>query len=130
MRYLIAVAFFVATCGLAAQQDASEPPPRYDVSKEIAVNGVVQETSEFRCPVTGTVGSHMLVQAGTDTLQVHITSVKFMRENEISFKQGDEVRMLGNRVVFGGKPAFLPRTITVGRISYFFRTRAGMLIWW
>src|SRR5262249_19315772 len=130
MRYLMAVALLFATCGLTAQQNPTEPAPRYDVSKEIVVNGVVQETSEFRCPVTGTVGSHMLVQAGTDTLQVHITSVKFMRENEISFKQGDEVQMLGNRVVFGGKAAFLPRYITVGKTTYFFRTPAGMLIWW
>jgi hypothetical protein len=130
MKSIMVIALLMMTCGLLAQQNPSEPAPRYDVSREIVVKGVVQETSEFQCPVTGTVGSHMVVQAGTDTLQVHITSAKFMRENEISFKQGDEVRMLGNRVVFAGKAAFLPRSITVGRTTYFFRTPAGMLVWW
>ncbi|MCI0352116.1 MAG: hypothetical protein L0Z53_22075 [Acidobacteriales bacterium] len=130
MKRIMAVALLATACGVAAQQAPSEPAPRYDVAKEIVVKGVVQETSEYQCPVTGTVGAHMLVQSGPETLQVHITSAKFMRVNEISFKQGDEVRMLGNRVVFNGKPAFLPRSITVGRITYFFRTPGGMLVWW
>jgi hypothetical protein len=126
MRYIMAIALLITASALVAQEAA----PAYDVSKEIAVKGMVQGTSEYRCPVTGTVGAHMAVLTEQETLQVHISSVKFMRENEISFKEGDEVRMLGNRVMFAGKPSFLPRSITVGRTTYFFRTPAGMLIWW
>jgi hypothetical protein len=126
MKYIMAIALLITASALVAQEAA----PRYDVSREIVVKGVVQATSEYQCPVTGTVGAHMAVLSDAEMLQVHISSVKFMRENEISFKQGDEVRMLGNRVVFAGKAAFLPRSITVGRTTYFFRTPAGMLVWW
>lgn len=130
MKYILAIALLMMAVTLAAQQNLSQAAPTYDVSKEIIVKGVVQATSEYRCPVTGTVGAHMDVLSDAETLHVHISSVKFMRENEVSFKQGDEVRMLGNRVVFAGKPAFLPRTISVGRTTYIFRTPAGMLVWW
>ena len=130
MKYIMAIALLFTASALVAQHNPAEAAPVYDVSKEIVVKGVVQATTEYRCPITGTVGAHMDVLSAAETLQVHISSVKFMRENEVSFKQGDEVRMLGNRVIFAGKPAFLPRTITVGRTTYIFRTPAGMLVWW
>lgn len=129
MNYMMAIALLVTT-GLVAQQPPAESAPGYDVTKEMVVNGVVQETSEYQCPVTGTKGSHMAVKTTTETLQVHIAPVRFMREYEVSFKPGDEVKMVGTRIVFDGKPAFLPRSITAGRITYIFRTPGGMSIWW
>ena len=65
MKYMVAIALLITASVLVAQEAA----PTYDVSKEIVLKGVVQETREYRCPVTGTVGAHMAVLSDAETLE-------------------------------------------------------------
>lgn len=128
MRYIAIIAILLAVA-VVAQQTPREQVPRYDVSKEIAVKGVVQEITDYRCPVTGTVGSHLMIQTGQEMLEVHVAPAKFMREYEVLINKGNEVSMLGNRFTFAGKAAFVPRSITVERTTYFFRDKQGGPVW-
>lgn len=130
MKLIIVVTLLFAAITLVAQQaDQAQPVPRYDISKEIAVKGSVQNVTQYQCPVSGTLGAHLGVLTKEELLEVHVAPSRFLREFEIAFNPGDEVQMVGNRFEYGGKIAFVPRSITVKKNTYFFRNQKGSPVW-
>jgi hypothetical protein len=44
----------------------------YATTSEQTMHGLVVETRDFECPVTGTVGSHLTVKNETGSIEVHL----------------------------------------------------------
>jgi hypothetical protein len=136
LRVLL-VLVLVALAGVTAtSQEEKKPPlpsiPKYEPLSEVTLQGRVQEVKEYHCPISGTLGSHIVVKeegVGAGVVEVHLAPVAFLKEYDIAIKSGDLVTIVGVRVVFDGKPAMLAKTVTVERDTYAFRNNKGMPLW-
>lgn len=113
--------------------------PKYDPSNQVTLVGTVQHVKEYSCPISGTIGSHLSVNAGDGSgpVEVHLAPAAFMKEYSILIKPGDEVTIVGMKTVFAGKTAMLAKTVTLNRNvnketyldTYAFRNEKGNPLW-
>lgn len=126
---LAAVAGMVG--GLIAQDKAAQNHATYvyNTTDQVTVEGTVQEVKDYKCPVTGTVGSHITVKTSGDAIEVHLAPVTFMKEYEMVLHAGDNVKVVGAKILFEGKPALLAKTVKVGQETFTFRDEKGKPLW-
>ena len=101
----------------------------YDVSSSKITSGTVLEVKEYNCPVSGTVGSHILLKRSGDIIEVHLAPAKFLKQYEIVINKGDQVAIEAAPILFEGKPALLARTVAIGNSTYAFRDTRGNPLW-
>ena len=120
---------FLLTVTLAwAQAPASAP--KYDLAKEVTIKGVVQEVKDFKCPVSGGMGAHLIVKTDKGLVTVHLALSKFLSEYGFSFAKGDEVVIIGVKAKVGDdENAILARKIDRGNESFTFRDKNGKPLW-
>jgi len=135
VRAMLLVAL-MSLMGTKVVSQEPKPPvpttPKYEPLSEVTLQGRVVEVKEYQCPISGTLGSHLVVKeagVGTGVVEVHLAPVKFMKEYEIVIKPGDTVTIVGMRTVFDGKPAMLAKTIAVERDTYAVRSNKGTPLW-
>jgi hypothetical protein len=71
---LAGVAFIVTTSAAAPAQKAETAVvvPKYDRAAEATFKGTVEEVRNRQCPVSGGMGSHLILKlAGGNTIEVH-----------------------------------------------------------
>jgi len=115
-------------CG-AQQKPATADVPKYDVDSQQTISGTIQEVKDYPCPVSGSLGTHLAIKAGSEILEAHLAPAAFLKEYGISFKVGDSVKVAGVRLMFDGKPAILVREITMGDVTVTFRDDKGRPAW-
>lgn len=129
---IVLLLFFAgAACSVIAQDKAAPAHGSfvYNADDQVTVEGVVQEVKDYKCPVSGTIGSHIAVKNATGTIEVHLAPATFLKDNEMVFHTGDQVKLVGAKIQFEGKPALLARTATVGHTTFTFRDAQGKPIW-
>jgi len=104
-------------------------PPSYDFATETTVRGVVQEVQEFNCPVSGNLGTHLIVQTANGPIQVHVAPERFLRGNGLSFAKGDQVEIVGARFNYKGADTLIARKISRGNETFAFRKTSGKPVW-
>jgi len=104
--------------------------PKYDPATEAVFKGTVEEVRDRQCPVSGGMGSHVILKLenGT-TIEVHLASTKFMKEYELVFSPGDELEIKGSKVVFEGVETIFAREVKRGNDVYVFRDKDGKPVW-
>jgi hypothetical protein len=112
-----------------AQEKNSQDKYPYDPAKQITLSGKIQETKDYRCPVSGTLGSHFTIKGEGESLEVHLAPASFMKDYEIKFRSGEEVKVVGVKIDFEGKPALMARSVTIGNETYVFRDEKGKPLW-
>jgi DNA/RNA endonuclease YhcR with UshA esterase domain len=115
-------------CG-AQQKPTTSDMPKYDVASQQTISGTIQEVKDYPCPVSGSLGTHLAIKAGSEILEAHLAPAAFLKEYGISFKVGDSVKVVGVRAMFDGKPAILVREITMGAVTATFRDDKGRPAW-
>jgi len=119
--------------GLALMSQEKNPPAQhnyaYDQASQQTLDGLVVETKDYSCPVSGTVGSHITVKGDISSIEVHLAPASFMKQYEIMIRKGDRVTVVGSKINFEGKPALIARSVTVGRETYNFRSPKGIPLW-
>ncbi|MFZ1138200.1 MAG: hypothetical protein WB781_25640 [Candidatus Sulfotelmatobacter sp.] len=103
--------------------------PVYSASNERTVQGVVQDVQEFYCPISGDVGTHLLVKAADGTFQVHVGPTRFLNDNKLSFSKGDQIQVVGSRIIYHGQEALIARTVVRGNQTLAFREPNGTPMW-
>ncbi len=122
--------FLGAACVLQSQDKAKPGNYPYDVSKQVTFTGRIQEARDYQCPVSGTVGAHITVKGvAGDAMEVHLAPASYLKDYDISFRPGDEAKIVGVKIDFEGKPALLARTVTVDNATYTFRDEKGRPLW-
>jgi len=101
----------------------------YDSAQQVTVSGKVQDVKEYQCRVSGTGGAHIVVKAENGTFEVHLAPIRFMKDYEIAFRTGDEVKITGAKIMFEGKPALMAKTVVVGNNTFMFRDPDGKPLW-
>jgi DNA/RNA endonuclease YhcR with UshA esterase domain len=112
-----------------AQQKTDGDLPKYDISQEAKFKGVVEEVKDRNCPISGGMGSHLMVKIDEKVYEVHVASTKFVKSFEVNFQKGDAVEITGVKTVFQNVDAILPREIKRGTDDFVFRDDKGKPIW-
>jgi DNA/RNA endonuclease YhcR with UshA esterase domain len=128
--FLLILTVFLTSLLAAAQKPASEPVPKYDKSTEAVFKGTVEEIRNRQCPVTGGMGSHLILRQNDGSLiEVHLALTKFIRQYDLVFQQGDVLEVTGVKVKFEGVDTIFARKIKRGGDEFLFRDNDGKPLW-
>lgn len=103
--------------------------PAYNPSQERTFSGTITEIKNYQCPVSGTIGAHIVVKGITDTVEVHLAPATFLTRYEIVLNPGDKVSVTGIKFNFQGKSAMIAGTVFDGQSTYTFRDLKGRPQW-
>jgi hypothetical protein len=104
--------------------------PKYDPTTEAVFKGTVQEVTDRQCPVSGGMGSHVLLKlADGSTIEVHLATTKFVKIYELVINKGDEIEVTGSKVKFEGVDTIFARQVKHGNDTYVFRDKDGNPVW-
>ena len=121
----------VALCGAAASAGAQTAPQAdgslYQVGREVTLVGTVSSVVENS--KTGPLGTHVMVQAASGLVDVHIGSAKYLTMNNLNLKTGDSVRILGENFAVGADTVFYARIVQDGTAAVAVRSPKGMPLW-
>jgi DNA/RNA endonuclease YhcR with UshA esterase domain len=127
---ILILAMGMATVSSVVAQKSNEAVPKYDVSSEAKFKGVVDEVKDRQCPISGGMGSHILLKLSDGKIiEVHLAATKFVKNYELVFNKGDEVEVTGTKVQFEGGDAILAREVKRGNDDFLFRDPQGKPIW-
>lgn len=128
--FLLTIAVLVGTLASAAQKSAGEPVPRYDKSTEAVFKGTVDQVRDRQCPVSGGLGSHLMLKQPDGTIiEVHLALTKFVTQYELVFHKGDVLEVTGVKVKFEGVDTIFARKIKRGNDEFLFRDNDGKALW-
>lgn len=127
----ILVLFAISSILLAASGTQTAPVvPKYDRSTEAVFQGTVQEVRDRQCPVSGGIGTHLVIKlADGKLIEVHVSTTHFVHEYELVFRPGDIVEVTGSKVKFEGVETIFVRKIKRGTEEFLFRDENGKPIW-
>ena len=129
LALVIGLLLIAGTSVAVAQTAAPHESYQYDTAQQQTVTGIVEAVTQYRCPVSGTVGTHITVKLTTGTIEVHLAPAKFLKDYEILINKGDEVEIRGAKIIFEGKPSLIAKTVTVDRTTFQFRDNNGKPLW-
>jgi len=127
----IILALFVATVpALAAQKPADGSVPKYDKTAEAVFKGTVDDLKDRQCPVSGGMGSHMMLKLANGTIiEVHLALSKFVTQSDLVFHKGDVLEITGVKVKFEGVDTIFARKVKRGEDEFLFRDNDGKPLW-
>ena len=114
----------------AAEKRPASTVPKYDKSTEAVFKGTVEEVKDRECPVSGGMGSHLILKLENgDSIEVHLSLTKFVTQYELVFHKGDLVEVTGVKVQFEGVDTIFARKIKRGEDEFLFRDTDGRPLW-
>jgi len=128
---LILALTVLATPAYAAQTTSPNATvPKYNPATEGVFKGAVEEVRDRQCPVSGGMGSHVILKLedGT-TIEVHLAATKFVKEYELVFNKGDVLEVTGSKVQFEGVDTIFAREVKRGNDLFVFRDKDGKPVW-
>jgi len=130
LRCILVLLMAVSSLTAAAQKSSSEPVPKYDKSTEAVFKGTVDDVKDRNCPVTGGMGSHLMLKLTEGgTIEVHLALTKFVNQYELVFHKGDVLEVTGVKVKFEGVDTIFARKIKRGQDEFLFRDGDGTPLW-
>jgi len=126
---ILALAATVAPA-FAAQAASGAGVPKYNPATESVFKGTVEEVRDRQCPVSGGMGSHVILKlADGSTIEVHLATTKFVNTYELVFSKGDQIEVTGSKVNFEGVDTVFAREVKRGSDVFVFRDKDGKPIW-
>jgi DNA/RNA endonuclease YhcR with UshA esterase domain len=128
---LILALVLIAIPAFAAQKtEATASVPKYDPATEALFKGTVVEVKDRQCPVSGGVGSHVVLKLGDGkTIEVHLAPTAFVKTYELIFKPGDQIEVTGVKVIFEDVETIFAREVRRGTDIFDFRDKQGRPAW-
>jgi hypothetical protein len=105
--------------------EALRPAPKYNRATETLVEGTVEEVKAYRGP-GGLMGTHLLVRTGNTTVDVHLGLPSLLGKDRVAFAPGDQIEVLGSKVLYRGGEALLARQIKRGEQVLTYRNAQGL----
>lgn len=110
-----------------AQPRKGRGTPRYDPSTEKTITGQiedVQQTQRGRM-----MGTHILVKAETETVDVRLGPSNFIQNQGFTFAKGDTVEVVGSNMKVGGVEVLIAREVTKDGKKLTLRDSTGLPKW-
>ena len=125
-KIVCALAALILTAPLAASTKPANTGPKYDVTKEVKIKGVVQDIRQVPGEFEGT---HLVVKTDAGDVLVHVAPADFLKEIDTEFKKGDTVEVVGCKAPDTTENEILAREITVGTNTTTLRDDKGVPVW-
>ena len=101
-----------------------------DPATEAVFKGTVEEVKDRECPVSGGMGSHLMLKLADGTsIEVHLSLTKFVNQYDLTFHKGDVLEVTGVKVKFEGVDTIFARKIKRGEDEFLFRDNDGKPLW-
>src|SRR6266566_9366950 len=122
MKFLTGIFLLVLALPLFAQRNLNTGVPKYNPAAETVFKGTVEDMVDRRCPVSGGIGSHILLRLEDDTtIEVHLATTEFTKMIEMNLRKGDRAEVTGFKTEFEGVPTIFARAVKRGIDEYVFR---------
>ena len=141
-RLLPVGSFMLVAFGLAALAPAfaQGPPcvchdhrqmPMYDTKAETTLQGTVDEVKAVSGMMDGrgVQGTHLMLNTGTETIEVHLGPSWFLKEMNVEIAKGDSIEVLGSRKKIGKSDALFAREIHKDQAVWTLRDANGRALW-
>ncbi len=112
-----------------AQNPPAQHNYKYEIASQQTVEGIVSDTRDYSCPVSGALGAHIIIKTVGSEIEAHLAPVTFLKQYDINIHKGDRVIVVGSRITYEGKPALIARTVTIAQDTYSFRDDKGRPLW-
>jgi hypothetical protein len=113
-----------------SKSSAAKPAgPKYDLSSEITLKGVVEEVKEVPNSSLGETSLHLMVKTGSGLIEVQVAPVAFLKDMDVTFAKGDQLEIVGSQLTQDGNPIVLARSITRDRNELVVRDKQGAPAW-
>ena len=130
MKLLLAISFLVITLPGLGQSAQKPTVPKYNPAAEAVYTGTVVDVRDRECPVSGGVGSHIILQLQDGkTIEVHLATTEFTKMIELNIRRGDLVEVTGWKTDFEGVQTIFAREVKHGIDTFVFRAKDGVPAW-
>jgi hypothetical protein len=114
---------------LARTEIAAAAPSRYDIRREVAIEGTV--AGVVTKPSPGMLaGAHVLLAISSGTVDAHLGNYAMTGANALSLVLGERIKVVGVMTTVQGKPVFIVRTLQAGGNVHVIRSRQGFPVRW
>jgi hypothetical protein len=104
--------------------------PKYNPAAETVFKGTVEQMRDRSCPVSGSMGSHIVLRMENNSLiEVHLATTEFTKMVEMNLRPGDRVEVTGFQTEFEGVPTIFARSVKHGMDEFMFRDKDGNPVW-
>jgi hypothetical protein len=100
----------------------------YDPKPEITIKGIVEQVEQPGSEYMRGMAIRLVVKSGNETFRVHLGPASFV-EKTMTFKEGDEVEVIGSKMPMMGETAFMAREVKKGDTVLKLRDANGMPLW-
>jgi hypothetical protein len=129
MKLLLAIFVVAAALPLFAQNAGKPAVPKYNRAAEAVYQGTVIEVRDRQCPVSGGMGSHIIMKLDGNPIEVHLATTAFTKMMEMNLQTGDSIQVTGWKTEFEGVQTIFAREVKYGNDTYVFRTKDGAPAW-
>jgi len=103
--------------------------PAYNADDEVRLHGVVEDVKVFYCPISRDEGTHLTVTTEMGKVQVHVAPSRFLTSRQWQFAVGDQVEVVGSKVIYEGHDAVIARAVARGNQTVAVRRANGKPLW-
>lgn len=130
MKLLVGILLLGLIQPAIAQTAPKKNVPRYNTAAEAVFKGTVEDLRDRQCPVSGGVGSHIILKLEDgSTVEVHLATAEFTRMVEMNIHKGDDIEVTGWKLEFEGVQTIFAREVKHGNETYVFRAKDGTPAW-
>jgi DNA/RNA endonuclease YhcR with UshA esterase domain len=130
MKSMILLLLALVSVAATAQNSQKPAVPRYNPAAEAVYKGTVAELRNRQCPVSGGVGTHIIMRLEDGSnIEVHLATTEFTKMVELNLRKGDAVEVTGWKTEFEGVQTILAREVKHGNDTYVFRAKDGLPAW-
>ena len=130
MKLLIVILLMGMTLPAFADNAPKKNVPKYNPAAESVYKGTVVDIRDRQCPVSGGVGSHIIMKLEDGSaIEVHLATAEFTRMVEMNVHKGDNIEVTGWKLEFEGVQTIFAREVKNGNETYVFRAKDGTPAW-
>jgi DNA/RNA endonuclease YhcR with UshA esterase domain len=129
MKLLIGIFLLPLAMTAFPQNGPKKSVPKYNAAAEAVYKGTVADVRDRKCPVSGGLGSHIILQLGSGTIEVHLATTEFTKMAELNLRQGDQIEVTGWKTEFEGVQTIFAREVRHGQDVFVFRDKSGVPVW-
>ena len=130
MKLLIAIVLLGLVTPVLASQGVKRVIPKYNPAAEAVYKGTVDDVRNRQCPVSGGIGSHVIMRLGDgSTIEVHLATSEFTKMEEFNLRKGDTIEVTGWKTEFEGVQTIFAREVKHGNDTFVFRAKDGTPAW-
>jgi len=129
MKLLTAILMLGLALPAVGQNNSTPKLPKYNPAAEAMYKGTIVDLRDRECPVSGGVGSHIIMGLDGKQIEVHLATVAFTKMIEMNLKKGDEIEVTGWKTDFEGVQTIFAREVRHGNEVYVFRAKDGTPAW-